>query len=77
MSIARSQLTGCTVRKLPDELFNKLEKAAQSHEPRRVVNPSKRWNLDYDIFDDDGGVVVPDEDDAGERSGRGSWRTGV
>ncbi|TBU21995.1 NADP-dependent oxidoreductase domain-containing protein [Dichomitus squalens] len=65
------------VRKLPDELFNKLEKASQAHEPRRVVNPSKRYNLGYDIFDDDGGVIVPDEDDAGERSGAGSWRTGV
>ncbi|KAI0747587.1 NADP-dependent oxidoreductase domain-containing protein [Fomes fomentarius] len=49
------------VRKLPETLFGKLEKAATSHPPRRVVNPSKRYNLPYDIFDDDGGVIVPDE----------------
>ncbi|KAI0738889.1 NADP-dependent oxidoreductase domain-containing protein [Daedaleopsis nitida] len=46
--------------KLPDGLFDKLEKAAASHPPQRVVNPSKRYNLPYDIFDDDGGVIVPD-----------------
>ncbi|KAI1783566.1 NADP-dependent oxidoreductase domain-containing protein [Ganoderma leucocontextum] len=65
------------VRRLPIELFIKLEKAAQAHPPRRVVNPSKRYNLGYDIFDDDGGVIVPDEDDVGERSGPGRWRQGV
>ena len=65
------------VRRLPAELFNKLETAAQAHPPRRVVNPSKRYNLGYDIFDDDGGVLVPDEDDVGERSGPGRWRQGV
>ena len=70
-------LTSCAVRRLPVELFNKLETAAQAHPPRRVVNPSKRYNLGYDIFDDDGGVLVPDEDDVGERSGPGRWRQGV
>ncbi|KAM5540762.1 hypothetical protein V8D89_005406 [Ganoderma adspersum] len=59
------------VRRLPVELFNKLEIAAQAHPPRR------RYNLGYDIFDDDGGVLVPDEDDVGERSGPGRWRQGV
>ena len=56
------QLKRCVyaVRRLPDTLFEKLEKAAVSHPPRRVVNPSKRLNLPYDIFDDDGGVIVPD-----------------
>lgn len=38
--------------KLPEDAFEKLEKAARSHEPHRVVNPSKSWGLDFDIFDD-------------------------
>ncbi|KAI0725354.1 NADP-dependent oxidoreductase domain-containing protein [Fomitopsis betulina] len=37
---------------LPDELFEKLENAAASHPPQRVVNPSKGWRLGYDVFDD-------------------------
>ncbi|KAI0080695.1 hypothetical protein K474DRAFT_1682434 [Panus rudis PR-1116 ss-1] len=37
---------------LPDDLFEKLEKAATSHPPQRVVNPSKNWGLDFDIFDE-------------------------
>ncbi|KAI0738888.1 NADP-dependent oxidoreductase domain-containing protein [Daedaleopsis nitida] len=49
------------IYKLPETLFDKLEKAAASHPPRRVVNPSKRYKLPYDIFDDDGGVIVPDD----------------
>ncbi|KAI9065994.1 hypothetical protein FKP32DRAFT_1756257 [Trametes sanguinea] len=65
------------VVKLPDELFNKLEKAATSHPPKRVLNPSKNWNLPFDVFDDDGGVIVPDEDDSGERSGAQGWRSGA
>ncbi|RDX48821.1 hypothetical protein OH76DRAFT_1351665 [Lentinus brumalis] len=49
--------------KLPKDLVEKLEKAAAAHPPRRVVNPSKRYNLPYDLYDDDGGVIVPDDDD--------------
>ncbi|KAI0783504.1 NADP-dependent oxidoreductase domain-containing protein [Abortiporus biennis] len=37
---------------LPDDLFTKLETAATSHPPQRVVNPSQGWGLDYDIFDE-------------------------
>lgn len=40
------------VFKLPDELFVKLEKAATSHPPQRMVNPSKSYGLKFDIFDD-------------------------
>ncbi|KAI8986165.1 NADP-dependent oxidoreductase domain-containing protein [Trametes punicea] len=65
------------VVKLPDDLFDKLEKAATSHPPQRVSNPSKRWNLPFDVFDDDGGVIVPDEDDTGERAGAQGWREGA
>uniref|UniRef100_A0A0W0FC17 NADP-dependent oxidoreductase domain-containing protein n=1 Tax=Moniliophthora roreri TaxID=221103 RepID=A0A0W0FC17_MONRR len=39
------------ITKLPDELFEKLEKAATSHKPERGSNPSKSWGLDFDIFD--------------------------
>ncbi|KAG7444157.1 uncharacterized protein BT62DRAFT_934332 [Guyanagaster necrorhizus] len=39
------------ITKLPDELFEKLETAAISHEPKRGVNPSKSWGIDFDIFD--------------------------
>jgi diketogulonate reductase-like aldo/keto reductase len=38
--------------KLPGDLFEKLEKAATSHKPKRISNPSKSWGLDFDIFDD-------------------------
>ncbi|KAI0365357.1 hypothetical protein BV20DRAFT_973384 [Pilatotrama ljubarskyi] len=65
------------VVKLPEDLFEKLEKAATSHPPQRVVNPSKNWGLSFDIFDDDGGVVVPEESDGGERAGATGWRTGA
>jgi len=41
-----------TVVRLPDRLFEKLENAASAHKPERVVNPSKSWGLDFDIFDD-------------------------
>ena len=51
----------CAVTKLPDTLFQKLEEAAASHPPKRVVNPSERFKLGYDLFDDDGGVIVPDD----------------
>jgi hypothetical protein len=37
---------------LPSDLFEKLEKAATRHKPRRLMNPSKEWGLDFDIFDD-------------------------
>ncbi|OCH92819.1 hypothetical protein OBBRIDRAFT_790840 [Obba rivulosa] len=37
---------------LPEALFVKLERAAQSHPPQRVGNPSKQWGLPFDIFDD-------------------------
>ncbi|KAK7025563.1 hypothetical protein VNI00_015916 [Paramarasmius palmivorus] len=39
------------ITKLPDELFEKLEKAATSHKPERGINPSKNWGLDFDIFE--------------------------
>ncbi|KAH9891869.1 NADP-dependent oxidoreductase domain-containing protein [Cubamyces lactineus] len=65
------------VVKLPEDLFNKLEKAATSHPPQRVVNPSKNWGLPFDVFNDDGGVIVPEEDDGGERAGAQGWRSGA
>ncbi|KAI0793341.1 NADP-dependent oxidoreductase domain-containing protein [Abortiporus biennis] len=37
---------------LPEDLFNQLEEAATSHPPQRVVNPSKNWDLGYDVFDE-------------------------
>ncbi|KAI0917658.1 hypothetical protein AcW1_007194 [Taiwanofungus camphoratus] len=40
------------VYRLPDHLFDQLETAANAHPPQRIVNPSERWGLDYDIFDD-------------------------
>ncbi|KAK0185665.1 NADP-dependent oxidoreductase domain-containing protein [Armillaria mellea] len=39
------------ITKIPDELFEKLETAVLLHEPKRGVNPSKGWGLDFDIFD--------------------------
>jgi len=35
---------------LPQEYFDLIERAAVSKPPHRVVNPSKEWGLDYDIF---------------------------
>jgi len=40
------------VYELPEDLFNQLEEAATSHPPERVVNPSKGWGLDFDVYDD-------------------------
>ncbi|KAJ8461912.1 hypothetical protein ONZ45_g18123 [Pleurotus djamor] len=37
---------------LPQQAFERLERAAVAHLPKRVSNPSKRWGLDFDIFDD-------------------------
>ncbi|CAE6375760.1 unnamed protein product, partial [Rhizoctonia solani] len=37
--------------KLPEEQFEKLEKAAASHPPHRVVDPSKSWGVD--VFEDE------------------------
>jgi hypothetical protein len=39
------------VTALPHDLFDKLEKAAASHAPERVINPSVSWKLGYDIFE--------------------------
>ena len=39
------------VFELPQEDVNKLENAAASHPPERAVNPSKYWNLPFDVFD--------------------------
>ncbi|KAJ7105714.1 NADP-dependent oxidoreductase domain-containing protein [Mycena epipterygia] len=39
------------VQALPPALFDKLETAATSQEPSRRLNPSKRWGIDFDIFD--------------------------
>jgi hypothetical protein len=41
-----------SVTRLPEDLFDQLEEAANAHPPQRVVNPSKSWGLDFDIFDD-------------------------
>ncbi|CAE6365076.1 unnamed protein product [Rhizoctonia solani] len=38
------------VFKLPEEQFRKLEKAATSHPPHRVVDPGKSWGID--VFED-------------------------
>lgn len=38
------------VFEIPDDLFEKLEKAAAAHPPQRVVDPSKTWGVD--IFDE-------------------------
>ncbi|KAI0088546.1 NADP-dependent oxidoreductase domain-containing protein [Irpex rosettiformis] len=40
------------VYELPQDLFEKLEKAAEGHEPKRTVNPSKGVGLGYDVFDE-------------------------
>lgn len=69
------------VYELPEESFNKLEEAATSHPPQRISNPSKSWGLDFDVFDDDGGVTVPDESadvkSSVEKDGAYDWRVGV
>ncbi|KAF9235671.1 NADP-dependent oxidoreductase domain-containing protein [Melanogaster broomeanus] len=36
---------------IPQEDFEALEKAATSHTPQRVVNPSEGWGLSFDVFD--------------------------
>ncbi|KIP03998.1 hypothetical protein PHLGIDRAFT_110191 [Phlebiopsis gigantea 11061_1 CR5-6] len=41
------------VFKLPQGAFDKLEAAAAAHPPKRVVNPSERWELGFDLFDND------------------------
>ncbi|CAE6365031.1 unnamed protein product, partial [Rhizoctonia solani] len=37
--------------KLPEAKFKELEKAATSHPPRRVVDPSESWGVD--VFEDE------------------------
>lgn len=49
-----------SVYALPEDLFNKLEVAAAAHPSVRVGNPSKTWGVGFDIFEDDGGVIVPE-----------------
>jgi len=39
------------VFEIPQEDIDRLEKAATSHPPQRVVNPSKGWKLPFDVFD--------------------------
>lgn len=39
-------LTTHLVTKLPQDLFEKLEKAATSHKPERGLDPSKSWGVD-------------------------------
>ncbi|KAG2054092.1 hypothetical protein BDR06DRAFT_955683 [Suillus hirtellus] len=39
------------VFELPQEDFERLETAATSHPPQRVVNPSAGWKLPFDVFD--------------------------
>lgn len=41
------------VFELPQEDFERLEKAAALHPPKRVVNPSKGWKLPFDVFDEE------------------------
>jgi diketogulonate reductase-like aldo/keto reductase len=36
---------------LPCRYFDLIERAAVSKPPQRVINPSREWGLDYDIFD--------------------------
>ncbi|KAJ7583505.1 NADP-dependent oxidoreductase domain-containing protein [Mycena floridula] len=36
---------------LPPASFKKLEDAANAHPPKRGMNPSKGWGLDFDIFE--------------------------
>jgi len=35
---------------LPRELFEKIERAAVSHPPKRMINPSGKWGFNFDIF---------------------------
>ncbi|OJA16396.1 hypothetical protein AZE42_08838 [Rhizopogon vesiculosus] len=44
-------LENLNVFELPQEDFEKLETAATSHPPQRVVNPSNGWKLPFDVFD--------------------------
>lgn len=44
-------LCAYTLRALPPALFEKVEKAATSHKRYPRLNPSKKWGLDFDIFD--------------------------
>ena len=37
---------------LPHDSFVRLEYAALTHPPERTVNPSKSWNVGFDIFDE-------------------------
>lgn len=39
------------VFEIPQEDFERLERAAVSHPPQRVVNPSSGWKLPFDVFD--------------------------
>ncbi|EIN12084.1 hypothetical protein PUNSTDRAFT_99490 [Punctularia strigosozonata HHB-11173 SS5] len=41
------------VTRLPPWAFEKIESAANAHQPERTNNPSKDWGLGYDLFDDD------------------------
>ena len=47
------------VFELPQDLFDELEAAATAHPPQRVVNPSKGWGLDWDVYDDYPNGTVP------------------
>jgi len=35
---------------LPQELFEKIERAAVSHPQKRMINPSGKWGFNFDIF---------------------------
>ncbi|KAG2133184.1 NADP-dependent oxidoreductase domain-containing protein [Suillus bovinus] len=51
-SITPSRITeNLEVFELPQEDFERLEKAATSHTPQRVVNLSAGWKLPFDVFD--------------------------
>lgn len=41
---------GLAVAALPDDLFQKLEKASQAHSRRVTFNPSGFWDLGFDVF---------------------------
>lgn len=51
--IYNSRRIHCVVTHLPAAAFDAIEAASVSHPPQRVVNPSKAWGLDFDIFDEE------------------------
>ncbi|KAJ3715603.1 NADP-dependent oxidoreductase domain-containing protein [Lentinula guzmanii] len=51
-SVTPSRVTeNIHLKKLSEEAFDKIEKAARAHKPQRGSNPSQNWGLDFDIFE--------------------------